>query len=78
MVKSVVKSIFASILMGLIVYFVVNITNDLWDLSNKLVQVAQVVLCIGIGVAAYAGAAIAMKMEEATMVLGIIKRKLKR
>jgi len=78
MVKSVVKSIFASILMGIIVYFAVNITNDLWDLSNKLVQVAQVVLCIGIGVAAYAGAAIAMKMEEATMVLGIIKRKLKR
>ena len=47
-------------------------------MSSKLMQVTQVVLCIGLGAVTYAGAAIVLKMEEATMVLGIIKRKLRR
>ena len=41
-------------------------------------QIVQVLVSVGVGVAAYTIMVIAMKMEEAQQVLKIIKRKLRR
>lgn len=78
LMQSAAKTIVASIVMGLAVVLVANGLESALDTSNKLMQVLQVCIGIGVGVVVFAGMAFAMKMEEANQVLRIVKRKLRR
>lgn len=64
--------------MALIVYYTAAGLEQMLDVSGKLMQVVQVAAGISIGVFVYAVMAIVMKMEEARMVLRVVKRKLRR
>ena len=64
--------------MGVAVYYTAAGLEQVLDVTNKLMQVVQVAAGIGVGVVVYAVMAIVMRMEEARMVLGVVKRKLRR
>jgi phage shock protein PspC (stress-responsive transcriptional regulator) len=64
--------------MAVIVYYTAAGLEQLLDVSGKLMQVMQVAVGIIAGVLVYAIMAIVMKMEEARMVLRVVKRKLRR
>lgn len=76
--KSALQSVIASIVMAVIVYYTAVGLEQLLDVSGKLMQVMQVAVGIIAGVLVYAIMAIVMKMEEARMVLRVVKRKLRR
>ena len=76
--KSALQSVIASIVMAVIVYYTAAGLEQLLDVSGKLMQVMQVAVGIIAGVLVYAIMAIVMKMEEARMVLRVVKRKLRR
>ncbi len=78
LLKSALQSVAASVVMALIVYYTAAGLEQMLDVSGKLMQVVQVVAGISIGVFVYAVMAIVMKMEEARMVLRVVKRKLRR
>ncbi len=78
LVKSAMQSIAASLVMGVVVYATANGLEQIFDVSSKLMQVGQVAIGIGVGVIVYAVMAIVMRMEEAQMVLRVVKRKLRR
>ena len=78
LVKSACQSILASAVMAAAVYGVAAGMEQVLDLSSKLMQVGQVAVGVGVGVVVYALMAIVMKMEEARMVLRVVKRKLRR
>ena len=78
LVKSALQSVMASLVMGVAVYYTAAGLEQVLDMTNKLMQVGQVAVGIGVGVVVYAVMAIVMKMEEARMVLGVVKRKLRR
>ena len=78
LVKSALQSVVASAVMGVAVYYTAAGLEQVLDVTNKLMQVAQVAAGIGVGVVVYAVMAIVMRMEEARMVLGVVKRKLRR
>ena len=76
--KSALQSVIASVVMAVIVYYAAAGLEQLLDVSGKLMQVMQVAVGITAGVLVYAIMAIVMKMEEARMVLRVVKRKLRR
>ncbi len=76
--KSVIQSMVASAVMAAVVYCTAAGLEQLLDMTNKLMQVGQVLVCIVVGLVVYAVMAIVMKMEEAHMVLSVIKRKVRR
>ncbi len=78
LVKSALQSVVASAVMGVAVYYTAAGLEQVLDVTNKLMQVVQVAAGIGVGVVVYAVMAIVMRMEEARMVLGVVKRKLRR
>ena len=78
LLKSALQSVAASVVMALIVYYTAAGLDQMLDVSGKLMQVVQVAAGISIGVFVYAVMAIVMKMEEARMVLRVVKRKLRR
>ena len=78
LLKSALQSVAASVVMALIVYYTAAGLEQMLDVSGKLMQVVQVAAGISIGVFVYAVMAIVMKMEEARMVLRVVKRKLRR
>ena len=78
LLKSALQSVAASVVMALIVYYTAAGLEQMLDVSGKLMQVVQVATGISIGVFVYAVMAIVMKMEEARMVLRVVKRKLRR
>lgn len=78
LLKSALQSVAASVVMALIVYYTAVGLEQMLDVSGKLMQVVQVAAGISIGVFVYAVMAIVMKMEEARMVLRVVKRKLRR
>ena len=72
------QSLFASVVMGVVVAVTAAGLEQVLDVSSKLVQLGQVLICVGVGVAVYAILAVVLRMEEAQMVLGVVKRKLRR
>ncbi|MBZ4686779.1 MAG: putative peptidoglycan lipid flippase [Clostridia bacterium] len=77
MLISFFQSVFASIAMGLPLYYIAGFLEKWIDVSIKLGQFIQVILGIAIGTVIYAVIVSLFKMEEADMVLGILKRKFK-
>ncbi len=78
LLKSAMQSVIASAVMGVVVYATANGLEQVLDISSKLMQVGQVTIGICVGVIVYALMAIVMRMEEAQMVLRVVKRKLRR
>lgn len=76
--KAILQSLIASLVMGIVVYFTAGGLEHVLNLSSKLMQVFQVGISILVGALVYGIMVIVMKMEEAQMVLRIVKRKLHR
>lgn len=64
--------------MGAAAYGAAYYSGSVLDTAQKVNQMIQVGMAIVVGLAAYVGVTFLLKLEEADMVLGIIKRKLKR
>lgn len=78
MLTSFSKTLLASLIMGLVVYITANLFETNFDIQNKLVQITQVLLGVGVGAVVYTIIVSLMKMEEATMAMGILMRRFKR
>lgn len=78
LLKSSMQSLLASLLMAVVVSFAVQGLENLWDMSNKLAQVGQVLIGICLGALVYAAAAVAMRMEETRLFFDLVKKRLKR
>ncbi|KKM11011.1 membrane protein [Clostridiales bacterium PH28_bin88] len=72
------KSLFASVLMGIMSYAVATYAANWLDLSRKLHQAGQVGAGIVVGMAVYSALAMAFKMEEAEMVWGLVTKRFRR
>lgn len=72
------QSLFASIVMGGAVYYTALFIEQILDISLKINQVLQVGVSIAFGAAIYAAIAALLKMEEANMILSILRRRLRR
>ena len=78
LIQSACKSIIASVIMAVIVSLTVGGLEQVMDLTGKVMQITQVLIGVGVGAVVYAVLAYLFKMEEAQLVVGIIKRKLHR
>ena len=78
LVKSALQSVIASVLMGAVVYLASIGLEQVMDVSNKLLQIGQVCVCVGVGALVYSVLAVALRMEEAQMMLRLVKRRLHR
>lgn len=78
MLASFGKTLFASLIMGVVVYFCSYLIEANFDIQYKTIQIIQVVVPVIVGVVVYGSMAWMMKMEEAQMAMGILMRKLKR
>ncbi len=76
--RSAMQSLAASVGMGLGVAGLAEVLEQAWDMSSKVGQIGQVLLCVAFGVVIYAMLAALMRMEEAQVLLRVIKRKLRR
>lgn len=74
---SFVQSVFASIVMGLLLFYFVSYADNLLDVTTKIGQFLEVMLGITIGAVIYTLIVSLFKMEEADLVLAILKRRLK-
>ncbi len=73
---SFIKSLIASVIMGVIVYLSVNYFESLVDINAKLMQASQVLIGVLIGIVIYGGLAYLFKLEELNTVMGILSRKI--
>ncbi|NMA01865.1 MAG: murein biosynthesis integral membrane protein MurJ, partial [Clostridia bacterium] len=78
MLVSFGKTLFASLIMGLVVYFCSYLIEDNLDIQYKNIQIIQVIVPVIVGIMVYGSMAWLMRMEEAQMAMGILMRKLKR
>ncbi|WP_084053158.1 murein biosynthesis integral membrane protein MurJ [Desulfonispora thiosulfatigenes] len=78
MLVSFMKTLIASLFMGLIVYLASIFMEHSLDMSLKLNQILQVLISIGIGTIVYIIVANLMKMEEANMASKIIMKRFKK
>lgn len=69
------KSLFVSLLMGAGVYFTAYLVGQFVDLQLKWGQIIQVLAGVGIGGIIFLAIAHIFKVEEADMVMGILKRR---
>jgi len=74
--SSFFKSMFAAIVMGIVVYMSVSYFENLVDISAKSMQGIQVLICVLIGGLVYGGITYFLKMDELKMVLEILIKKL--
>lgn len=72
------QTLFASALMGIATYYAAQFSMNIFGVATKLSQTIQVLIGIMVGGIAFAGVALAFRMEEAQMVWGIILRKFKK
>jgi len=78
MLASFTKTLTASLIMGLIVYFSAYLFEANFDMQNKLLQITEVLLGVGIGAVVYILVVTLMKMEEASMAQGILMRRFRK
>lgn len=78
MVISALKCLIASAIMAVAVVAFAHWSEAAWEMTGKLMQIIQVLIGVAIGAAVYAIAAMVMGMEEIGMVLGVVKKKLRR
>lgn len=65
-------------LMGIVVYGVSYYLGVHLDLHSRLNQVIQVGVSVAVGAVVFAGAILMCRLEESELIMGIVKRKLKR
>ncbi len=78
LVTSFLSITLASGIMGAVAYGSAHYIGIILNTSAKFNQMVQVGAAIVLGLAAYVGVTFLLKLEEADLVLGIIKRKMKR
>lgn len=78
LIKAALQSVIASVLMGVAVYVVSVGMEQMLNVSSKWMQIGQVCICVGIGALIYMVLAVVMRMEEAQLMLNLVKRKLHR
>ncbi|MGI6224649.1 MAG: murein biosynthesis integral membrane protein MurJ [Peptococcales bacterium] len=72
------KTLTASVIMGVIVYFSASLFEMNFGVESKVLQISQVFLGVGIGALVYILIVSFMKMEEAKMATGILTRRIRR
>lgn len=75
MLQSALQCVLASAVMAAAVLLFTHWSEGAWDMTNKMVQVMQVIIGVVIGAIVYGAAALAMRMEETELVLSVVKRK---
>ncbi|MFZ5946021.1 MAG: murein biosynthesis integral membrane protein MurJ [Bacillota bacterium] len=78
MVNSFVKTLIASLIMGIAVYFTANLIELNLDITKKSIQITQVLIGVGVGALVYSIIVSLLRMEESAMVMGILTRRLRR
>ncbi|NLW23996.1 MAG: murein biosynthesis integral membrane protein MurJ [Clostridia bacterium] len=78
MLYSFTKTLLASLLMGVVVFYTAQLIEFNFDIQNKLVQIGEVLLAIAVGGLTYSILVTALKMQEASMAWGILMRRLRR
>lgn len=78
MLASFSKTLFASLVMAVVVYFLSYLIEVNFDIQSKTIQIIQVIIPVLIGAVIYGATAWMMKMEEAQMAMGILMRKIRR
>lgn len=76
--KSTCQTIGISLVMGAIVWVLTEAMESFLPLASKTVQLLEIIVAIGVGVAVYAALSLALKMPEAEQIMRIINRKLHR
>lgn len=74
--SSFLKSIFAALVMGIIVYLSVTFFENLVDISAKKMQAVQVLMGVLVGTLVYGSITYLLKMDELKMVTEILFKKL--
>lgn len=78
LVISFARSLSASVIMGIVVYFTASYLENSLDMSRKLNQILQVLTGIGVGFGFYAVFALAFRSEEALLAREIFARRFHR
>ncbi|WP_227767546.1 murein biosynthesis integral membrane protein MurJ [Zhaonella formicivorans] len=78
MLLSFLKSLAASVVMGVTVYLFSQWLEEFLDVNSKINQGIEVMLGVGLGAAIYIGIAWLFRMEEARMVAELLARRFKR
>ena len=78
MLQSALQCVLAAAIMAVAVLFFTYWSEGAWDMTNKMVQIVQVLLGVIIGAGVYGAAALGMRMEETELVLSVVKRKVGR
>lgn len=75
MLQSALQCVLASAVMAAAVLLFTHWSEGAWDMTNKMVQIMQVLIGVLIGAGVYGAAALGMRMEETELVLSVVKRK---
>lgn len=78
LVISFVRSLMASVVMGLVVYFSAGYLESTLDMTRKINQIIQVVGGVGLGAGVYAVFALIFKSEEAMHAWNVLSRRFRR
>ncbi|MCR6544949.1 murein biosynthesis integral membrane protein MurJ [Dehalobacterium formicoaceticum] len=78
MIRSFGQTLLASSIMGIACFYTARFCVMIWGVETKLAQLLQLSLSIGVGIVVFAVFAIVFRMEESELVLGILRRKLRR
>jgi len=77
-VESAVKIVIATAIMSVALFFLNMILESYLPVGRKLFQIVEVLIELTVGVGIYCVVAVVLKMDEMKMVLGMLKRKIKR
>lgn len=78
MLRSFSKTLIASLIMGAIVYLTVYLFEMYFGVQGKILQIIEVILGVGVGALVYIVIVSLMKMEEASIAMGILLRRFRR
>lgn len=78
LLRSALQSAMASAVMGVVVYGTAAGLELVLDTSGKLMQIGQVCVCVAVGAAVYLILAVVLRMQEAQLMLRLVKRKIGR
>lgn len=77
-IVSVLKSLIASVVMGVCVYYIAQYIEVIVPIGRKLFQAIQLMVAVGVAAVVYFGLAKLFKMEEVDNVLGVLMRRFRR
>lgn len=74
-VTTFVKVVVASLVMGVAAYYTAGLLENMLNMNLIMNQLIQVLISIAVAIVVYVVIVLALKMEEAQVVLGMLKRK---